>query len=76
MKYFTTYKCAMCGCELRYGKPQEIPQDDLPGLLGKIVSNQRFMGNPYLYQAPMYIPHKCNDGSAGMAYFSGFRRAQ
>lgn len=56
-----------------FGEPTEIPYDALPALCAKVVGNQQFLGNPYLYQAPMQIPHKCLDGSCGMAYFSGFK---
>ena len=50
----------------------EIPYDELPILLGNVIRNQKFAGNPYLYQAPMHIPHKCRDGSVGLAQFAGF----
>lgn len=68
------YKCLLCGQLLTTGQAQDIPYNELPGLLGKVVQNQLFAGNPYLYQAPMHIPCRCRDGSAGMAYFAGFKR--
>ncbi|MDE7245540.1 MAG: hypothetical protein K2O18_16425 [Oscillospiraceae bacterium] len=70
------YKCLLCGQLLTTGKPQDVPREALPGLLGKVVQNQIFAGNPYLYQAPMHIPCKCKDGNAGMAYFAGFMQAE
>lgn len=75
MQYYVIYKCHLCGQLIRYGKPQEVPYEKLPELCARVVSSQQFMGNPYLYQAPMQIPHKCKDGSCGMAYFAGFRPA-
>lgn len=74
-KYYPTYKCLLCGTILHVGEPKEIPYDQLPELLGKIVRNQQFAGNPYLYQAPMHVPCKCKDGSAGLAVFAGFQIA-
>ena len=71
-KYRAAYKCQLCGVILYTGEAIEIPYDELPNLLGRVVRNQKFAGNPYLYQAPMHIPHKCRDGSAGLAQFAGF----
>ena len=71
-KYYAVYKCPLCGNILKYGESIEIPYDELPNLLGLVIRNQKFAGNPYLYQAPMHIPHKCRDGSAGLAQFAGF----
>lgn len=75
MKYHATYKCALCDTLILYGDAQEVPYDKLPELLGKFEQSQMFNGNPYLRTAPPRIPHNCKDGSAGMAYFAGFRRA-
>lgn len=72
MKYNAVYKCPLCGTKIVYGESYEIPRDELPNLLGMVVQNQMFMNNPALYVAPMYLPHKCKDGSAGLAQFSGF----
>lgn len=71
-KYRAAYKCPLCGSIFCTGDATEIPYDELPILLGKVIRNQKFAGNPYLYQAPMHIPHKCRDGSAGLAQFAGF----
>lgn len=75
-KYYATYKCPLCGTIIQYGVPREVPYEKLPELLGKVIRNQQFQGNPYLYEAPMHIPHKCADGSAGLAYFAGFHKAR
>ena len=72
MKYSAIYKCALCGQPIQYGEPHEVPYNELPRLLGKVIRNQAFVGNPILYEAPMNIPHNCKDGSGGMAYFAGF----
>ena len=74
MKYFATYRCALCNSLVTYGDPQEVPYGKLPELLGRFEREQVFAGNPYLHTAPAKIPHKCKDGSAGMAYFAGFRK--
>ena len=74
-KYYAVYKCQLCGTPLGYGEAKEIPYDKLPELLGKVIQSQQFANNPYLQTAPMHIPHKCKDGSAGLAYFAGFRKA-
>ena len=72
--YQPCYKCPLCGRMLVVGDPREIPYDKLPELLGMVIKNQMFQGNPYLYQVPLHIPCKCNDGSAGLAMFAGFRK--
>lgn len=76
MKYFPVYKCALCGALIRYGNATEIPYEELPKVLGDVIANQQFAGNPYLYQAPMHIPHRCPDGNGGLAYFAGFRKEE
>jgi hypothetical protein len=45
-----------------------MDEGELSIVLGKVIRNQKFAGNPYLYEAPMYLP----DGSCGLATFSGF----
>ena len=70
--YYVTYKCPLCGTIIRCGNPADVPQDKLPEILGMVVRNQMMQGNPALHQAPMYIPHKCKDGNAGLAVFAGF----
>lgn len=72
MKYFAVYKCPLCGKLSRIADSVEIPYNQLPDLLGKVIRNQTFAGNPYLYQAPMYVVCKCADGNAGLAQFAGF----
>lgn len=72
-KYFAAYKCQLCGATLKYKESTQIPYDTLPELCAQVVKQQQFIGNPYLYTAPMQIPHKCKDGSCGMAYFAGFK---
>ena len=68
------YKCLLCGRLLSTGQAQEVPSDALPELCGKVVRNQMFAGNPWLHQAPMQIPCRCQDGSCGMAWFAGFKK--
>lgn len=74
MKYSAIYKCCLCGQLIRYGEPHEVPYDKLPELLGRVIGNQMFAGNPALYEAAIHIPHKCRNGSAGLAYFAGFMK--
>lgn len=74
-KYEVRYRCQMCGQEFRQGNPTEVPDDHIPRLLARVVTNQQFIGTP-LYQAPQYIPHKCPDGSGGLAAFIGFKKIQ
>lgn len=71
--YRLTYKCPLCN-QLISSEPFEAKYDDLPVLLGKVVQNQRFAGNPILHDKPMNIPHQCKDGSAGLAVFAGFKK--
>lgn len=74
MKYFAVYKCALCGQLIHYGNSKEVSYSMLPELIAKVIQNQQFAGNSYLYQAPMNIPHQCKDYNAGMAYFVGFMK--
>lgn len=73
-KYYAVYKCPLCGRELRYGDPQEVPHNALPELLGKFQSLQKFANNPHLGIPPSHVPCKCPDGSCGLAPFAGFRK--
>lgn len=72
-KYCPAYRCHMCGT-LIAGDEFEAYYNDLPELLGKVVQNQRFIGNHYLHTVSFYYPHKCKDGSAGLGIFAGFKR--
>ena len=72
MKYVPVYKCLICNTLIKYGEPKEVPYDLLPETCAKIIQNQLFAGNPYLYKAPMQIVHKCKNSNCGMAYFAGF----
>ena len=72
MKYWAVYKRQLCGKLYKIGDSIEVPYDKLPELLGKVVQNQLFAGNPYLHKAQMYIPCKCDNGNAGLAQFAGF----
>ncbi len=71
--YRAIYKCQLCGKLITTGKPAEVPPEKLPELLGKVIQNQQFVNNPWLYQVPFHIPHQCQDGSGGLAQFAGFQ---
>lgn len=71
MFYRATYKCPLCGAIIKYGNPTECKESQLPDLLARVVKNQQFIGTTF-YTAPLSIPHKCNDGNAGLAQFIGF----
>ena len=72
MKYWFVYKCPLCGQLLKFKESVEIPYSELPNLLGKVVQNQQFAGNPYLHKVPMHIVCQCKNGNAGLASFAGF----
>lgn len=75
-EYYAIYKCPMCFKELRITEnPVEMEENMLPELLAKVVTNQQFIGSQ-LYQAPLYIQHKCGNGDGGLAQFVGFRKVQ
>ena len=74
MRYNAIYKCPLCNTLVRYGEAKEIPTEELPELIAKVVQNQMFAGNPYLYQAPMHVGHPCKNGNVGMACFAGFMK--
>lgn len=75
-KYKTVYKCPLCGALIADSESQEVRYDDLPKLIDRVVVNQQFAGNPYLYEAPMYKKHFCKDGSVRLAFFAGFMKAK
>lgn len=74
-KYTAVYKCSICGEMIAAGNPQEIPSDQIPVALAKVVKSHSFAGHPYINGIPMQIPHKCPDGSGGLAYFAGFKKS-
>lgn len=71
--YYAAYKCPLCGAVCSFGEPKPVPYDKLPELCARVVKNQRLIGTT-LYEAPMHIPHHCDDGSCGMAVFAGFKK--
>ena len=73
-KYRAIYRCPMCLKKFTVGNPVELEENQVPELLCKIVRNQQMMGNPYLYQAPMHIPHRCENGDGGLAQLAGFEK--
>lgn len=73
-RYKGYYKCVMCDTMLVLNEVIEMDQEQAVDLVGKTIRNQVFVGNPYLKQAPMFIPHKCRNGNAGLAVFAGFKR--
>jgi hypothetical protein len=74
-KYQAIYRCLLCGREMTpTEKPIEMNENDVPAVLGKAVANQQFLGNPYLYEAPLHLPHKCGNGDGGLAPLIGLRR--
>lgn len=75
-RYKAVYKCPLCGALISNGKIQDVNYNDLPKLLGKVILNQEFVKNPYLYEAPMYILCNCSNGNAGLAAFAGFMQVK
>ena len=69
------YKCPLCGMLILSTSVREVEYNDLPSMCGKMVANQRFVGTT-IYNEPLQIPHKCKDGSCGMAYFAGFKKEE
>ena len=72
MKVKMAYKCFLCETILLSENSIDVQYNDLPKMCGSVIANQNFLGNKYLYKEPLQIPHKCKDGSCGMAYFAGF----
>ena len=73
MYYRLVYKCNLCGTLFYFGKTFQLEPRELPTLLGKLIKNQMFSSNPALYEAPLFLTHKCEDGSGGLAVFAGFK---
>jgi len=75
MKYLAVYKYPLCNGLSQHGEPKEIPYEELPTIIAKVIKNQMFAGNQYLYQAPMHMIHQCKNGNCGVAVFAGFIKA-
>ena len=74
-KYNVIYKCPLCSTEFTVQeKPVEMDENMIPDMLAKVVKNQQMIGHPYLYVAPMHLPHKCGNGNGGLAQLIGFKR--
>ena len=74
-KFFAAYKCQLCGKVVMYGDPAELPDGDTAyRLVQEFIGVQKQQGNPFVKKPPMYVPHKCKDGSSGIAIFSGFAK--
>lgn len=71
MKYVAAYKCPLCNTVIKLTSAIEFEEDKLPALLASVVKNQQMIGTS-LHIAPMYIPHRCKEGNAGLAQFGGF----
>lgn len=76
MKYVPVYKCPLCNkVTIPPGvSPSEIPYDQLPVLMGKIVQRSQWSGSLASMKFPMEVICKCADGNAGLARFAGFVR--
>lgn len=68
------YRCTLCGEAVTGEADVSIPDEQMQTFCSMVVRNQRFVGNPYLHQAPMYLTHNCADGSCGVAYFAGIKK--
>lgn len=76
-KYFAAYKCQLCGKVVMYGEPAELPDDNAAHqLVQQFIGIQKNQSNPFVKKPPMYVPHRCKDGSAGIAMFSGFAKVK
>ena len=76
-KYEARYRCQLCGREMKplKGKQTEVSEDLIPKLLDQIIIGQ-YHFDTELFITPMYQPHKCSDGSGGLAAFIGFKKIQ
>lgn len=73
MKFTSIYRCLSCNALIAHGDTLEITPEQAVDYCAKMIQHQQLAGNPYLYKAPLQIPHRCKDGSVGMAYFAGMR---
>lgn len=67
MKYHATYKCALCGELVDFGRVVDLKEQWLHDLCAFILNSKADITE--------HITHTCKDGSTGVAYFAGFRRA-
>ena len=73
--YKLVYKCFLCGSVLYWAETVQLNSDMLTEFLSKFVHHQQFAGNPYLHQVPGHLVCMCKDGSTGLAYFAGVKKA-
>lgn len=72
MTYQVQYKCRHC--EQRMTTETgiiELSKADAIQFVNKVMQNQFFKGNAYLYQAPDQLIHECKDGSVAIADIVG-----
>lgn len=76
-KYIALYKCLMCGEMQRLRQEADGQPEDIEALLAKTMLYQDTFGTRSdLCQVKPRIPHKCKDGSQGVAHFAGFKKIQ
>ena len=73
---YAAYKCPLCGEIKKVGEIGTATHEEIMGIISTVVKSQQFIGTPYIPTIPMQIPHMCQDGSVGLAYFAGFRNAK
>lgn len=76
-KYIALYHCQMCGEMQRLRQEANAQPEDIVALLAKTMYLQDRLGSRSdLVQVQERIPHKCKDGSLGVAIFAGFKKIQ
>lgn len=75
-KFLAMYKCQLCGKTYHHsylaGTTEEV--EDL--LAKTILHQEKFGFQPDIHKLPERLPHKCKDGSLGVAVFIGFEKFQ
>lgn len=73
-KYYTTYRCPMCGKEFMRGACRVVDEMQIHKIFAKIIVNEFHANNP-VYKILMHTPHNCDDGNVGIAQLIGFKKA-
>lgn len=73
-KYIAIYRCLLCNQLIQYKDPFEWDDANINDLVNRAILNQQMMGNPYLYDFPLWLIHNCYGRDGGMAQLAGFRR--
>lgn len=79
-KYYATYKCPLCGKQIRLksdtisSQEQMLPVLELLSKLDVEFRKGNTLKIASVSEFQLHIPHRCEDGNVGFAMFAGFTK--